>query len=97
MLSKIIKEALKALQRTFAFYTCMVKMQHYVINIWKMESNFRENGTEIRECAVCFRSYMQLLGNQGRSLLRYMMVQSLLKKLGQALFFHFSNFLLIEC
>ena len=95
--SKNIRGTLKALQRTFAFYTSMVKMRHYVINIWKMESNFRENGTEIRECAVCFRSYMQLLGNQGRSLLRYMMVQSLLKKLRQALFFHFSKFLLIEC
>ena len=27
-------------------------MRHYVINVWKRESNFHGNGTEIRECAV---------------------------------------------
>ena len=42
----------------------MVRMRHHV---WKSESNFHENGTEIIEFKVIFRSYVQLFGKQGRN------------------------------
>ena len=62
----------------------MVRMRHYIINIWKRESNFHENGTEIRECesaseVVCLigQPKKKLEKHLSQFLLRRMLVQSM--------------------
>ena len=60
------------MQRTCAFYTFIIRMQHQAINIWKNERNFHETGSEIRDCAVCF-SFARLLENQGKHLSKFLL------------------------